>query len=267
MTAGGDNDVGGAPPSRLLVELVEVADELENAAIGLAERAHTIEGQPSDPPILSALLLYRGLSHFRAVCVLADKGLGIEARTIMRNIIEVALCIAHVHADADGFVRALESDGAASTIGQAKVLLNDSRLAASLKPEGRRALNEFLGRASEQRQQTLNLGQIARGGEIASLYLAYRVASFDAAHVSALSLARHFVRDTEGRFTHFQLGADNDADICNTLNLAIRAFAAVCVAHNNIVNDREGHGDMIALTERMARMPAYTLDSEPSASS
>lgn len=154
---------------------------------------------------------------------------------------------------------ASQTDGAASQVQQAKVLMKDTKLFGAISAESRRKLNEFVKASSQNRPQSMNLAEVAQRGVVTALYLPYRVASADAAHVSVVSLARHFDRDQTGQLTAFNTGRDQVEEIFATLDLAIRAFMVVCVAHTNIAKDKEGNEDMVVVTDRLAELPLLTL--------
>jgi hypothetical protein len=51
----------------------------------------------ADPNIISATLLCRSLTHLKAVPILLEEGLVVEARTIVRNCFENAFWLAAIH--------------------------------------------------------------------------------------------------------------------------------------------------------------------------
>lgn len=134
-------------------KLAGIADRLEACAVEIVQRARDIQGQPREAPVLSTLLLLRGLSHYQALLVLAAEGFGIEMRMVVRSLLEVALCIAYLHNDPEAFAAELEADGTATQVQQAKVLMKDTQLFGNLSPESRRQLNDFIKSAAEAKPQ------------------------------------------------------------------------------------------------------------------
>lgn len=242
-------------PTPEQARLSQLADELQACAVQIAQRALDIQGQPREPPVLSTLLLLRGLSHYQALLILADQGFGIEMRTLTRSLLEVALCIAYLHNEPEAFVKDLESDGTATQVQQAKVLMKDTAFFGTLSKDSRRRLNDFIQSVGAAKPQLLNIGTLAARSALPGLYLPYRVTSADAAHVSAISLARHFERDEHGRFTHFQLGRDVTPEIYATLDLALRTFMAVCLAHTLVAKDGEGNTALAQLSKAFEAIP------------
>lgn len=240
-------------------KLAGIADRLEACVVEIVQRARDIQGQPREAPVLSTLLLLRGLSHYQALLVLAAEGFGIEMRMVVRSLLEVALCIAYLHNDPEAFAAELEADGTATQVQQAKVLMKDTQLFGNLSPESRRQLNDFIKSAAEAKPQLLNIGALAPKSALPGLYLPYRVASADAAHVSAISLARHFERDAAGRLGHFQLGRHATPEIFATLDLAIRVFMGVCLAHTIIVKDAEGNTALAHFTKALETLPPQAI--------
>lgn len=236
-------------------KLVGLADQLEHCAVEIVQRAQHIQGQPREAPVLSTLLLLRGFSHYQALLLLAAEGFGIEMRTLVRSLLEVSLCIAYLHNEPEAFAADLEADGTATQVQQAKVLMKDTQLFGNLSADSRRQLNDFIKSAAETKPQLLNLGTLAPKSALPGLYLPYRITSADAAHVSALSLARHFERDDAGHFTHFQLGRGATEEIYATLDLAVRVFMAICLAHTLIAKDAEGNSALAQFTKLLGTLP------------
>lgn len=236
----------------------ELAQALADEARNLGQEAMRLEGAPFDPPVLSALLLLRALDMFEGLLLVANAGLGGVARTLARPVVEAAICIAHLHAHPSDFVAALEGDHDAARLGQAKALLNQ-RPSSGMASVHRRELDAFASELRAAKPKFLDVGALAGDGAVSSLYLLYRVLSDDAAHVSLTSLGRYLDREAGSDQAEIAPDRDRVDDIYATLDQAMRAFMAVCVAHTQIVGDAEGNGRLADLERRMRALPAFRL--------
>jgi len=248
-------DVAVTPDQAALAAL---AYDLRDIAVRIAERAMRTDGGPEDPAVLSTLLLLRGLNQFEGVLLLADHGLGGEARTLTRGLVETAICIAYLHTRPDDFVTRLKADDDASRRGQAHALLAGRNLGAALSDADQRDLRDFVARLKADAPRFLDIADMAQDAPTGSLYLLYRILSGDAAHVSLASLGRHLKPAGESEAA-FITARDDVANIHATLDYAFRSFIAVCVAHTTIVGDRQHNRDLAELEHRMRELPRLEL--------
>ena len=247
------------PLTEAQAKLGELAQHLEICALAMAARVAQPSANLSDPPVLSTLLLLRATGHFQALLLLTNEGFVTEVRTLTRSLVEVALFAGYLEADPSGFLAAFEADAAAAKIGQAKALMKDTRLFASVAPESRRALNDFIKSASENKAKGIDLAAVAQKSSVGSLYLAYRVLSGDAGHVSLLSLQRHLIVDAASGEAQLDPGRDDIDEIYASLDIAVRAFMVVCTAHSTISGDREGNRELAGLEVRLRSLPPMVL--------
>src|SRR5665213_86006 len=76
----------------------------EYANIPMAEKT------TNSPKTLSLTFLARSMSHLRAILLLLDQGMLVEARTILRNLFEGLIRLGSLTQDGPGFVKAMKAD-------------------------------------------------------------------------------------------------------------------------------------------------------------
>lgn len=150
----------------------------------------------SDPNIITAALLCRSLTHLKAIPILLNEGLIVEARTIVRNCFENAFWLAAIGEPGN-------RDEALRRMGRAELFARHQigEFAMQLRGEHDAEVNEALREAMRKfNGQKGTSGptpkELAKSGPFKSTYLFYAEYSRDA-HPTLHSLARYLSRVVE----------------------------------------------------------------------
>jgi hypothetical protein len=200
-------------------------------------------GAIGDKNVLSTLLLLRSLGFLQGSLVMLEKGMLVEARTLMRAMLETSFCLGAIHDDADAFVEKFRSDHRKSSRQQAEAAL----YFGSLDPASEKfqALTKTIDAISTS-ERLMSITDVGKSGPLASSFLLYKVMSNDSAHNSVTSVLNHF--DTGKK--QFRLGpAATDKIELNLDNLVLIA-TGIGVGFTNIVGDMEGNRRIAALCNR-----------------
>ena len=195
--------------------------------LALRELEFQTEGGLADSRVLVLLLFFRSLTNFQGTVLMAERGMIIEARTLSRNCIECAICMAGLKVDPEQW-KALLRDEIGSRKSRAKYLLRNEDWLASGDVEQLRTLVKTL---EEQwnASSRLDYAKIAEKAGIEILYLLYRQLSADAAHPSVEALSRYIAEDEDGAIKTLQsLPAIKSGDISGTLSILCNCFFLVC---------------------------------------
>jgi hypothetical protein len=218
----------------------------------------TYQGALGDKHVLSTLLLLRSLGLLQGSIMMLEKGMLVEARILMRSMIETSFCLGAIHKDADAFVAQIKSDNRKSTRQQAEAALTYS----SLDPESDtfKALTKALEEISTK-ERLLSMTDIGKEGPISNLFLLYKVMSNDSSHPSITSVLNHYNRDKQ----QFTLGpASNDQTELNLDNLVLIA-TGIGVGFTTIVGDIEGNKQITTLCNRYGALRAKAVSAGRSA--
>ena len=134
----------------------------------------------------------RSSGSFQGVILLAERGMVVQARTLVRSVIEDSFVAAALTTEPDKVIQMLKDGHEASRRFQA-----DFILAQGLGPGDmdRETLEEAIDKMDDK-ARFLNLGKVAGLSSMLPQYLSYMRLSSDAAHPSAASLQKHVaVRD------------------------------------------------------------------------
>jgi hypothetical protein len=150
----------------------------------------------ADPNIITATLFCRSLTHLKAVLILLQEGLVVEARTIVRNCFENAFWLAAIAepGERDDALRRM-GDGELFTrhqIGQFAMQLRGDH-GAETNEALREAMRKFAGKKGTSGPTPKDLAKL---GQFKSTYLFYAEYSRDA-HPTLHSLARYLARQEE----------------------------------------------------------------------
>jgi len=231
--------------------LFRLAEDLSECLQTMAVKAMAhVKGKTLDANVLATFVLLRSTSLVQAAILLAERGMVVEARMMVRSLLESGFCIVAIHRDPQKFVELFRSDDMASRKGQAKVIL-EKGLAAPDSEMGKK-VNAFLS-ALEKGTRYFDINDLASQGPLASQYLLYKVLSNDSAHVSATSLRRHLdMAPDKSGWIGYVLGPAADPEIAQTLDYLVLAGIPIGLAFTEMVGDGAGNADLAAIAERRA---------------
>jgi Family of unknown function (DUF5677) len=229
-------------------EWFELADDANRVMQQITIRG--VEGKGSrgktlDSPVLATFVQIRSASMIQAVILLTERGMTIEARTMVRSLLENALCMGALHDAPDEFVKMFKADYEASQKAQANII---KAQAASLSPQDAKKLDDLIGKI-EKGVQTLSMKALADLSPLKRLYLLYRVLSNDAAHPSATSLHRYLNSAPDKKsWSGFIVGPGTTAEMVNCLTRLVEVVVALGVGYTVIIGDDAGNAEMRRLS-------------------
>lgn len=201
-----------------------------------------------DKKVLATLLLLRSLGLFQGSLMLVERGMIVEARVLMRALLETSFCLGAIHDDAQVFVNKFSSDNEKSRRQQADAAVNFG----SLDPNSEqfKALTYMMNAISKS-EKLLNMSELAKEGPLSRLFLLYKVMSNDSAHCSVTSVLNHYDRNSQAHhpagYILGPFGADQ-AEL-NLDNLILIA-TSIGIGFTSIVGDAEGNRKISDICER-----------------
>lgn len=244
----------------------ELADRANETFQGIAIRAaETCTGLTAgDPKVVTALLALRCASAVQGVLLLAERGMAVEARSLIRSLIENALCLGALHDQPTKFLDMLWKDSDASRKAQGNFIL-----AHNLVPGGdaqRARLEDAI--AAIEKVRNLSIKEVSELSPLRRLYLSYRVLSNDSSYPSARSLSRYLRTSGEGSgWMGYLIGPAKSKELDDSLLLLLQGLTAAGVAITQVVGDIVGNAAIGDLSVEMRSLAEKSrLADEASAS-
>jgi hypothetical protein len=173
-----------------------------------------------------ATLYARAVSMFQGVVRLAERGMGAEARTLVRACAETAIALGCVRLDPT-FPGRLDEDHDRDRIAQAHELMrlpeSDPNISPAQRADLRRVITEVSSQYPQHPRRIKWAGAAVTAAMTDLYFTVYRQTSGDAAHVSLRSLDRHVAADSSGTVVGFRFHPDIDG-VPDTLSAAIAAL-------------------------------------------
>lgn len=240
----------------------KLAEATSDVLQGISHRGMVINYGPGTRKahIGAQLIFIRGLSLMQGSIKLAELGMDIESRMLIRGQIECAICLAALMENPDSFEKEFDGDFSAS---RRKI----SALALKLMPPGPEdsQFAEYLANA-EKNAVLFDIAKMAKAGGLTNIYFIYRVLSNDSAHLSADSLARNFDSGTKDRPTDYLIGPSDYPEIVRCLELSILTANILASKFLELTHDEEGLAAMVALNPHhdklRAESPMVTVAAE-----
>jgi hypothetical protein len=183
----------------------------------------------ADHKLVSMLLFVRALSNFQGTMLMAERGMVIEARTLLRTCVESTLCLGALKND-PAFLTTLLHDELRSRKARANFLLKEPGRLAFCDGDAAARLREYVESIDTWGKLSSNpIEQMAEKAGWVDLYLFYRQLSGDAAHPSITALDRYVLSDESREKAEIRWGPNCPSpDISDTLNLACHVFIGAC---------------------------------------
>ena len=182
------------------VDWFQLADQLNQEGMKLLFAAQPSSG--SNREFVAALQAFQGS------VLLSERGMGAEARTLVRNCAEAAIALGNV-ALSETFLDELIADYDKHRLTIANVFFNDPDCKSELPAEQLEKLREVAA---------------AKKAGMAALYnTVYRGISGDAAHVSIDALNRHIKSDADNNVEHLTF-RPSSGDLADTLSAGASAM-------------------------------------------
>jgi len=169
-------------------------------------------------------LYARAVSMFQGVVRLAERGMGAEARTLVRACAETAIALGCVRRDREFFDR-LDEDYDKHRLALANDLLrlkDDPNISAEQRAELQRFVGDLSAQYAPTKSRPINWADAAVAAGLTDLYMIiYRATSADGAHVSLKALERYLQVDGN-KITGFRFAPE--FEVAETLSAAIAAL-------------------------------------------
>jgi hypothetical protein len=188
-------------------------------------------------------LYARAVSMFQGVVRLAERGMGAEARTLVRACAETAIALGCVRRD-KGFFDRLDEDYDKHRLALANDLLrlvpeDDPNLSVEQRTELQQFVDGLSAQYSPAKSRPINWADAAVAAGLTDLYvIIYRTTSADGAHVSLKALERYLQVDGRNNIKGFRFSPE--FEIADTLSAAIAALMHATEAKLSGAGDAEG---------------------------
>lgn len=218
-------------------ELFDLAERASNAFQSLTMRgADKPQTTAADPRVVALLLALRSASACQGAILMAERGMCVEARLLVRSVIENAICLGALHVEPETFMKLLWGDDEASRKAQANLILEHG-LAQS---EEKAKLEDLIAKIEKVRN--LSIKDVAALSPYRRLYFGYRVLSNDSCHPSAKSLSRYITSLPDGSgWSGFNVGPSLPEEVDDCLLQLVHAVTAAGVAVTQIIEDNDGN--------------------------
>jgi hypothetical protein len=203
-----------------------------------------------DPITVATRLLIRTLSGFQAAVILTERGMAVEALTLVRGLYENALWLGYLCKSPTEGVDALLVDELRSRRGRDKALLAQLERADAPDPALRDKLTERVAAAdlSLKGKPRLGVEDLAERGEFEDFYMFYKMLSSGSAHPSFHSLSKHLSMNHDGTWSGHVTGPDGEG-MAQALNLGVHALLTNLAAFNGVWPHGDGAHDVQDLLE------------------
>lgn len=176
------------------------------------DSANQVLGKEVMSPIsLVLLMMPRCLSGFQGAIVLAERGLGIEAQSLVRSIYETAFWMGYVCNKADNAIPQLKRETLKSEIGLFEASLKHlTQTSSDAKIEVQLRLNE-MRKEHAALPKPPNVEKLADLSGFGSNYFFYKELSGAATHLSMKSLHIFLEKNADGELIGHQIGPDEES--------------------------------------------------------
>lgn len=231
--------------------LGDAHDVLATTAEACCRRTQVPDSNVWSPEAVATRLLLRSCGTIKAVLLLTQEAMVVEARTLTRNLIENAFGVAALVDDSTDYIARLQDDSNRSNRNKAEFALKHMPGSA----EHQAVLADAV-QAVEKSVQLVSPKQLAVSGALTNLYLTYQILSDDAAHATARALERYVARADGG--WHYRFEPGSPAELASTLRHAMLAVLGVGIGVTQVLAMSDCNAQMAKLAERLERMPAVT---------
>lgn len=182
----------GEPPSSGLADWLQLARNMIDAGVAVAAAARAYDR--NGPQITGLALLFRSVGHMRAVVLLINAGLVVEARTITRNMLENLFLAVALKEDGAGTVKKMMAH---HNYGRKKLGKHVTEAPDMFSAEQIAIVEAHL--KTLEKGKPLTPSEASEGTEAGKAYPFYSQLSGDSAHATFDALNRHVVEDEAGK--------------------------------------------------------------------
>ncbi len=209
-----------------------------------------------EPGVIALALLGRTMSNVRAVEIMLEHRLIVEARTLTRCCFENLFFATALASEGSKFVERMLEDEKQKTLAQAKRILDWAEQQEE-RHDFERSLQETMRQVKMQelKFEATTFRDAADAGDVRDAYLTYSHLSADAAHPSVQSLHRHMNSDADGGIYIFAAAQTNESEIANTFGMACSTLLGVYSAVSKVVNHKKAAAEVPLLVEEFNAIP------------
>jgi hypothetical protein len=184
---------------------------------------------------LGTQLLIRTVSNFQAAVILAERGMTIEARTLVRSCYENAVFIGGLHTCPKETVDHMRADERGSQIGRLTIMAEEMEAEGHDPVEVSRLRGRIEEISATPEPVRLSTRLIAKRVGINAHYLFFRQMSADSAHPSLSALQKHLEMEN-GEPLGFGIGQDFNG-VQTTMEIASHAFISGVAFYGRLIGD------------------------------
>jgi hypothetical protein len=210
----------------------------------------TVKLSSMDPLNIGVRLLIRTMSNFQGSIILIERGMVVEAQTLIRNCYENGFWIGAFFTDPRAALDAFKLDETKSQDSRAAAILRiveqhgDPLLQAKMR-------QQFANRRAKSKENALGLEELAKLARLLPNYAFYREVSANSAHPSLNSLERYLDRNVDGDWQgSFILGPEKEENIGTTLNLSCQALISCLAAFGQLIGTSDDDQKLFELNEQ-----------------
>lgn len=198
-----------------------------------------------DPVCLATRLLIRSLSSFQGAVILTERGMTIEALTLVRGVYENALWLGFLRSSPIEAVDAFEVDELRSQRGRDKALLAQFAradwpdLAMKAQLEARVSAADLTLKGKPR----FSVEDIAEKGDFGDFYMYFKMLSSGSAHPSFHSLSKHLSMNPDRTWSGHVTGPDGEG-MAQALTLGTHALLVNLAAFNGVWPGGDGAAEV-----------------------
>jgi len=202
-----------------------------------------------DPFNIGTRLLIRTMSNFQGSIILIERGMEVEALTLVRNCYENGFWIGAFFTDPAAALNAFKLDETKSQDSRADAFVSiaEKHGDPAMRAKTRQ---QFDNRRARSKTPALGLEKLAQLAGLYPNYAFYKDVSSSSAHPSLNSLDRYLDRDAAGNWQGFVIGPSTAESIGATLNLACHALISSLAAFGQLVGRSEDDQNLFDLNEQ-----------------
>lgn len=236
----------------------KLAEELNELGQRIyVENADQVLGKSVMSPIsLVLLMMPRCLSGFQGAIILAERGLGIEAQSLIRNIYETTFWMGYISQNHDDAIPQLRRETLTSEIGLFETSLKHlNQMSPDTKEEVERRINEM----REDRDALPKPPKIEKLAALSGYeknYFFYKELSGAATHLSMKSIHIFLEKNADGDPVGHQIGPDEEA-VGKAVWLGCRAMVLAIDVVQRTLNRMEYDDELSRLNERILELEPF----------
>lgn len=201
-----------------------------------------------DPINISSRLFIRTMSNFQGSVLLVERGMVVEAQTLVRSCYENSFWIGAFHSNPAEAIAAFRLDETKSQDSRADAFL---RIIEEHGDEGMRkeVRKQFANRREKSKEATLGLEKIAKLAGLHPAFALYKEVSANSAHSSLYSTERYLDK-TAGGWQGFVVGPDTKENVIQALNLICHALICSLVPFGFLIGSSEDDQNLSEIHEK-----------------